>query len=130
MTWARARLEQVAGDRLAKRSSVRWVDRAALAYARWQGLTDEVGLDTEAARRTLDKALTELDKEGPEGWHGLERLGTELGDAAIIGLMQYSLERNTEQIKDQPEAAEPESSERGGDKPANSPRKHGRSRDR
>ena len=99
MTWSRTKLEQVANGRLAKLGKLQPVEKAALAYARWQGLTDEVGVDTDAAKRSLDKALTELDAMEPiEGWAGLTALADELGDEAIVGLMRYSVARGAEHV--------------------------------
>ena len=101
MPWSRSKLEQVAGHRLAQRAQLQPVEKAALAYARWQGLTDEDGVDTDAAKRALEAALDDLDEVGPEGWVGLEQLASDLGDPAIIGLMQYSLSRSADQVRKQ-----------------------------
>lgn len=101
MAWSRARLEQVAHGRLAKLGRLQPVERAALAYARWQGLTDETDIDIDAAKRALDKALHDLDQREPmDAWAGLASLADELGDEAIIGLMRYSVERGAEQLRE------------------------------
>lgn len=100
MTWKQAKLTHVAGERLSQRGKLAPVERAALAYARWQGLTDEDGIDTVAAKRALDTALDELDEMGPLGWKGLAQLADELGDPAIIGLMRHSLQRGSEHVRD------------------------------
>ena len=100
MAWSRAKLEHVAKRRLAERARLKPVEKAALAYARWQGLTDEVGIDRAVAKNALDVALADLERKGPDAWHGLEKLATELGDPAIIGLMQYSLRQSAERIRD------------------------------
>lgn len=101
MTWSRTKLERVAKGRLAKLGSLQPVEKAALAYARWQGLTDEDDVDTEAAKRALDKALAELDDMEPmEGWSGLTALAEDLGDEVIVGLMRYSVVRGAEQVKE------------------------------
>jgi len=113
MTWSRTKLEQVANGRLTKLGKLQPVEKAALAYARWQGLTDEDDVDTEAAKRSLDKALADLDAMEPmEGWAGLTALADELGDEAIVGLMRYSVARGAEQVMEaapeveiQPDAA-------------------------
>jgi len=99
MTWTRDKLEQVTKRRLAERAYLKPVEKAALAYARWQGLTDEVGIDRSAAKQALDAALDNLEQLGPENWAGLEKLAGELGDPAIIGLMQHSLRRSAEQAR-------------------------------
>lgn len=101
MAWSRKRLEQVAAQRLVQRAELQPVEKAALAYARWQGITDEDGVDTDAAKRALDSALDELDASGPEAWVGLEQLASDLGDPAIIGLMQHSLRRSAVQVREQ-----------------------------
>lgn len=124
MTWSRAKLEKVAGERLSRRAGLKAVERAALAFARWKGLTDESEVDTEAAKRALDKALADLDAQGPDGWHGLEQLGEELGDTALIGLMQYSLRRSVEQVREQAQVVEPDVASSGPRK------KRGKERDR
>lgn len=93
MSWKRSDLERVAVPRLAARNKLAPVEKAALAYARWQGLTDESGIDEEAAKLALDEALVELDGLDIEAWWGLSRLADDLGDTAIIGLMQHSLAR-------------------------------------
>ncbi len=101
MAWSRTKLEQVARKRLEQRAKLAPVEKAALAYARWQGLTDEVDIDTDGAKLALDAALDELDAKGPDGWIGLEQLAPELGDPAIIGLMQHSMRRSAEQVRAQ-----------------------------
>ena len=101
MPWSRSKLDQVAGHRRAQRAQLQPVEKAALAYARWQGLTDEDGVDTDAAKRALDAALDDLYEKGPEAWCGLEQLSSDLGDPAIIGLMQYSLRHSAEQVREQ-----------------------------
>lgn len=99
MAWSRAKLELVAEQRLARRAALEPVEQAALAYARWQGLTDEAGIDAEATKRALDSALAKLDDLGPDGWSGIAKLAADLGDTAIVGLMQHSLARSVEQVR-------------------------------
>ena len=101
MVWQREKLEQVAKARLAQRAQLEPVEEAALAFARWQGLTDEDDVDTNAAKRELDRALADLDARGPDAWNGLEDLASDLGDTAIVGLMQHSLQRSVEQARAQ-----------------------------
>lgn len=110
MTWSRTKLERVVHGRLAKLGKLQPVERAALAYARWQGLTDETDIDVDAAKRALDKALLELDAREPiEAWSGLTMLAEELGDEVVIGLMRYSVQRGAEQVREQAhEVQEPE----------------------
>jgi len=107
VVWSRAKLEHVANGRLAKLGALQPVERAALAYARWQGLTDEADVDTEAAKRALDRALDELDEREPmEAWAGLTALAEDLGDQAIVGLMKYSVERGFDQVLEKEHARE------------------------
>jgi hypothetical protein len=77
------------------------VEQAALAFARWQGLTDEDDIDREAAKRALDRSLADLDAQGPDAWKGLEDLASDLGDTAIVGLMKHSLQQSVEQARAQ-----------------------------
>lgn len=101
MVWSRAKLERVAHGRLAKLGQLEPVERAALAYARWQGLTDEIDVDTAAAKHALDKALDELDQREPmDAWAGLTSLAEDLGDQVIVGLMRYSVERGLDQVRE------------------------------
>jgi hypothetical protein len=108
MAWDRAKLMLVVGDRLAKRTELEPVERAALAYARWQGLTDEPGEDREAAKRALDRSLEDLDQLGPGGWKKLASLADELGDNVIVGLMQHSMQRGLDQVREPLAVGEPE----------------------
>lgn len=100
MAWSRAKLEKVAHDRLAQRTQLAPVERAALAYARRQGLTDEEGIDPVAAEASLGEALRELDNLEPEAWDGIAQLADDLGDAAIIGLMKHSMARGLGQMRE------------------------------
>lgn len=124
MVWSKARLNEIAEDRLAKRQKARPVERAALAYARWQGLTDEKGIDTDAQKQLLDRTLDELDQMEPEVWQDLLPLASELGDTVLVGLMRYSLKRGAEQLREQQMNAAPT------EQPGNAPRKRRRERDR
>lgn len=99
MVWSRDKLIKVLGERTAERAKLEPLERAALAYARMEGLTDEVGVDRDNARRALDRALDALDAAGPDSWRDLDKLAQDLGDVTIIGLMQYSLERSVEQMR-------------------------------
>ncbi|MGE0290077.1 MAG: hypothetical protein AB7P16_27650 [Bradyrhizobium sp.] len=100
MVWSKAKLDQLVGERLAKRKDLGPVEQAALAYARWQGLTDEVGVDPDRAKADLDATLDGLDwlKDGAS--RRLIPLAEELGEPAIIGLMKYSLERDIAQVRE------------------------------
>jgi hypothetical protein len=128
MAWSRARLEQVAHGRLAKLGRLQPVERAALAYARWQGLTDETDIDIDAAKRALDKALHDLDQREPmDAWAGLASLADDLGDEAIIGLMRYSVERGAEQLRELEQSNDEPPSDTA--EPSDAP-KHKRKRER
>lgn len=100
MTWDQSNLAKVASDRLQRRESLAPLKMAALAYARWQGLTDEDGVDATAAKRALDRALTDLDTIGPEAWRGMTELAEELGDAVMIGLMEHSIRDGLDRLTD------------------------------
>ena len=100
MTWNRSDLERVAIGRLIDRQRLIPVERAALAYARWQGLTDETGIDITAAKAELEQALAALDELGPEGWAGLSKVADEVGDTVLIGLMRHSMTRSVAQVRE------------------------------
>jgi len=104
MVWSKAKLDRLAGERLAKRKDIGPVERAALAYARWQGLTDEVGVDRDKAKADLDKTLDGLDWLKGGASRQLIPLADELGEPAVIGLMKYSLERDMAQLREMQQA--------------------------
>lgn len=129
MAWTRAKLEEVAGKRLAQRAQLEPVEQAALAYARWQGLTDEDRVDRDTAKLSLDEALATLDAQGPDGWNNLTKLAQELGDTAVIGLMQHSLRRSIEHVHDQARATDKVPDEAEGDSSPKPVKNRGKSMD-
>lgn len=109
--WNRKDLERVAQRRLEARRELAPVERVVLAYARWQGLTDEPQIDRDAAKQSLDELLDEMDAQEVSAWQGIERVAAELGDKAVTGLLAYSLARSADQVRrmaeDQPPPDKP-----------------------
>ena len=69
--------------------------QAALAWARWQGMTDEGGLDRSAQKAELDRLVDAME---PEQWRTLyDKLG-DSGNAAVRGVLQYSAARGAEEM--------------------------------
>jgi hypothetical protein len=89
----KARGARTAADRIAAKPA----ERAALAWARWQGMTDEAGIDREAAKRELDRLVDAME---PEQWWDLYRKLSGAGDAAVRGVLKYSVERAATQVPD------------------------------
>jgi len=88
--WNQNKLTQAANKRQQARAQFTDLERATLAYARWNGLTEETGVDTTKAKAELDKLLDAMD---PEDWQGLEGLSGTTDDRILTGLMTYSLQR-------------------------------------
>lgn len=93
--WSREKLERVAAERQNSRKSVSDLQAAALAYARWQEMTDEVGLDTQLAYAELNR---QLDAIQPDRWEALRNLVGTVDDEILKGLMSYSLQRATDKL--------------------------------
>jgi hypothetical protein len=68
-----------------------------LAYARWQGLTNEEHIDQAAAKQTLDRIC---DAAEPEEWSKLSALVGEVDDRLLKGLMHYALSRALEDVRE------------------------------
>ncbi|MFM9938692.1 MAG: hypothetical protein ACKVP7_04255 [Hyphomicrobiaceae bacterium] len=108
--WNRDRLQQLAKQRLAQRARLQPVEKAILAYARWQGMTDENNVDTTAAKAELDRLTDAMD---PKHWEPLAELVGTIDDQVLRGLMSYSMQRSVGQLRDQakdlatPESAAP-----------------------
>jgi len=89
----KARGARTAADRVAAKPA----ERAALEWARWQGMTDEAGIDREAAKRELDRLVDAME---PEQWRSLYRKLSGAGDAAVRGVLTYSVGRAAAQVPD------------------------------
>jgi hypothetical protein len=95
--WNPDRLKARGARTAADRITAKPAERAALAWARWQGMTDEAGIDREAAKRELDRLVDAME---PEQWRGLYRKLSGAGDAAVRGVLKYSVERAATQVPD------------------------------
>lgn len=99
--WSKDRLKERTNRRLTARANLQPAEQAALAWARWQGMTDEAGLDRRSIKAELDRMVDEM---APEQW---QQLYTQLGtteDAAMRGVLRYSLERAQVQAAAQAQA--------------------------
>lgn len=90
--WDVDKLKSVAAKRLEGRSKLQLAERALLAYARWQGLTHEDGIDRAAQKKTLDRLLDELEKN-PTKWLGIQDAAATTEDPVIVGFLRHSLTR-------------------------------------
>lgn len=67
------------------------LDLAVLAFARWQGLTNEGELQRSVAHRVLDDLILRME---PENWSGLKDFVNVLGESQTRQFLKYSLERS------------------------------------
>lgn len=84
-----------------QRSKLQPVEKAALAYARWQGLTHEADVDTDAAKAELDRLIDPME---PDDWQPLSGLIGSLDDQLLKGLMSYSIKRSQEHMQERSSA--------------------------
>ena len=96
--WSQTRLAELAEKRRRSREQLPRAEEATLAYARWQGLTQEDNVDRDAAKRTLDGIC---DATEPEEWTRLKDLVGDVDDQLLRGLMHYALTRSLSQLKEQ-----------------------------
>ena len=96
--WSRDKLQQLAKQRLAQRAKLQPVEKAILAYARWQGMTAENDVDITAAKTELDRLTDGMD---PKQWEPLKDLVGAIDDQVLRGLMSYSLQRSVGQLREQ-----------------------------
>lgn len=73
------------------------LDRAVLAFARWQGMTDETDLQREVAKAELDTLIQRME---PEDWSGLRDRAELLGEENTRKLMSYSLRRAMDDLEE------------------------------
>lgn len=73
------------------------LQEAALAYARWQGLTQEEGIDRGQAKADVDRLLDQLDEDS-KAWEETKELVGVLNDRILGGLFQYSLQRSEDYL--------------------------------
>ena len=98
--WTREKLQEIVERRQKAKEPFNAVDDAALAYARWQGLTEESDVDRESAKSELDRLVDTIE---PEQWRRLNELTGDVDEGIIRGLMSYSMRRAYEQLGQQRE---------------------------
>ena len=98
--WTREKLQEIVERRQKAKEPFNDVDGAALAYARWQGLTEELDVDREGAKAELDRLVDTIE---PEQWRRLNELAADVDEGIIRGLMSYSMRRAYEQLGQQRE---------------------------
>ena len=95
--WSRDRLAELVEKRKEAQEQVPQAEEAVLAYARWQGLTNEEHVDQAAAKKTLDRIC---DAAEPEEWSKLAVLVGEVDDRLLKGFMHYALSRALEDVRE------------------------------
>lgn len=93
MAFDKEKLHKTVEIRREKMSGQERVQEAALAYARWQGLTDEHGIDRPKAKKDMDRLLDELEGDA-KAWEQTKELVGVLNDRVLGGLLSYSLQRS------------------------------------
>ncbi len=96
--WSRDKLQKLAKQRLSQRAKLQPVEQAALAFARWQGMTDEADVNLDAAKAELDRLTDAMD---PKQWEPLKDLVGAIDDQVLRGLMAYSIQRSADQLREQ-----------------------------
>lgn len=96
--WSHTRLAELVEKRRRNREHLPRAEEATLAYARWQGLTNEDNVDRDAAKQTLDGLC---DATEPEEWARLKELVGDVDDQILKGLMHYALTRSLGQLREQ-----------------------------
>ena len=94
--WSRDRLAELVEKRKEVQEQVPQAEEAVLAYARWQGLTNEEHVDQVASKKTLDRIC---DAAEPEKWRKLAALVGEVDDRLLKGFMHYALSRALEDVR-------------------------------
>lgn len=73
------------------------VEDVLLAYARWQGKTDEANVDAGHAKAVLDGLLDRIE---PDAWNGLKELiGEDVSEDLVVGTMRYAQQRGLNQTQ-------------------------------
>ena len=114
--WSKEKLKKVVAEREAARGKLgSKVEQAALLYARSEGMTDEPDADRATARKELDALVDGME---PEDWDNLNHQLPVLGEAALQGLMGYSMRRAlasvqsfAQEVAEMPDWPEPEKTE-------------------
>lgn len=95
--WNRQRLDEMVAEEAEASSGAPDVVQALLAYARWKGLTEEAGVDRNAAKAELDRRLDLLD-DNPQSWGAMKELVGRWNDAVLKDVVRYSVERTKERL--------------------------------
>jgi hypothetical protein len=96
--WSRDALVELVEKRKKAQEQVPEAEQAVLAYARWQGLTNEENVDRDAAKQVLDRIC---DAAEPEEWRKLADMVGEVDDGMLKGFMHYALSRALEDVREQ-----------------------------
>lgn len=100
--WSQDKLKQAADRRKKQAGELAAVnpnvERAALAYARWTGMTEETGVDAAKEKDLLDDIIAAMQ---PDQWAGLKDLVGKTDDRILTGLMTYSLQQAQGEVKRQ-----------------------------
>ncbi|MBT3069256.1 hypothetical protein KKP04_00010 [Rhodomicrobium sp. Az07] len=94
--WSRDALVDLVEKRRKAKEQLPNADAAVLAYARWQGLTQEDGIDRDAAKEALDRLV---DAAEPEEWTRLTELAGHVDDRLLKSVMHYALSRALEDVQ-------------------------------
>lgn len=73
------------------------LERALIAYRRWNGFNAETEIQRSSAKAELDTLILRMD---PEEWNGLRDHVGRLGEAHARKLMSYSLHRAMDDLQD------------------------------
>lgn len=101
--WSKDKLRERVARRQAARLETGMAERAALAWARWKGMTDEAGLDRAAAKQELDRLVDAIPEDE---WKALYPKAGPDQDVAVRGVLKYSVARWAEQSKEMVRALE------------------------
>lgn len=92
----RAKLQKLAGEARMAREGLKEIEAVALAFARWQGMTQETGIDRDAAKAEVDRLLDDIE---PDAWDNMKDMIGQSRDDVLAELMVYSLGRAHGQVK-------------------------------
>lgn len=109
--WNRRVLESRIAARKVMEKDTPGAEEALLAFARWQGKTQEIGVDREAEKEKLHQVM---DKMGPDKLADVKHLVGDIEDGLLSEFMVYSAKRAQEELK---EMARELVADRGNDDP-------------
>lgn len=97
--WSKEKLKERTARRIAAHKP--FAEQAALAWARWKGMTDEIALDRNQAKSELDRLVDTME---PEQWQTIYALAGTADDNVMRGVLLYSIERGSEQAREMAQA--------------------------